>query len=422
MTRSQISRWILPGCATVLGAAGATALANGSRVASHDAFASARGEAFAATADNPSAIYYNPAGIAQLEGHQLRAGVYGLYLRPTFDSPSGSSHASDRNYQAVPHFYYTYGPKEFPLNFGLGVYSPFGLSSRWPDDTGFRTVGTEAQMRYFTVSPVVAWKVRPNFSVAAGVTVNACDLDLQRGLVWPMQPYDNFRFQGDAWDVGYTLGVLWKPSEQLSFGVNFRSPTTMDLEGETTFRNDVEIPGMFPAFPTQYREASTEFPFPLSFVVGVSYRPTPRWNFEFNAELNDWDRLGTETVHQSAPFPPILPQDISLPLEWESSWYYEFGVTRYLGQNWSVSAGYIFNESSVPDAYYTPLVADVDRHFISVGGGYQGKHVRVDLAYQFGYGPGHTVRGSAPSAVGQTADGHYEFLSHAVLLTGQWSF
>ena len=54
------------------------ALGNGLRLPSQDAFAAARGEAFVATADNPSAIYYNPAGLAQLTGTQLRSGIYGL--------------------------------------------------------------------------------------------------------------------------------------------------------------------------------------------------------------------------------------------------------------------------------------------------------------------------------------------------------
>jgi len=41
--------------------------AGGFRLPDQDAFATAGGEAFAATADNASAIYYNPAGISQLK-------------------------------------------------------------------------------------------------------------------------------------------------------------------------------------------------------------------------------------------------------------------------------------------------------------------------------------------------------------------
>ena len=70
---------------------------------------------------------------------------------------------------------------------------------------------------------------------------------------------------------------------------------------------------------------------------------------------------------------------------------YEFGVTRYFDNGWHLSAGYVFSESSVPDDYYTPLAADLNRHFFSVGAGYRGKRYNFDLAYQFGYGPARTV-------------------------------
>lgn len=413
--------WLLAGSAIALGTS-SDLRATGFRLPDQDAFATARGEAFVATADNPSAIYYNPAGIAQLEGHQVRGGFYGIYLRPTFDAPSGGSYENERDLHAVPQFFYTYGPDKLPLSFGLGLYSPFGLSSRWPDDTGFRTLATEGKLTYYTINPVVAWAIRPNLSIAAGVTANYSDVDLRRGLAWPTQPHDEFKFQGDGWDVGYNLGILWKPIEKLSFGASFRSPTDVELGGETEFYNNVEIPGLFPAFPRQQVAAEADFPFPWNLVLGVSFRPTPQWNFEFNADWTDWSRLGTVMINQAAPFPPLLPQDIPLTLDWESSWYYEFGATRYLNKGWSVSAGYIFNENSMPDANYTPLVADLDRHFFSVGAGYTHKHLRLDFAYQFGYGPSRTVRGSAPSATGQTADGDYEFLSHALALTAHWTF
>jgi long-chain fatty acid transport protein len=101
---------------------------------------------------------------------------------------------------------------------------------------------------------------------------------------------------------------------------------------------------------------------------------------------------------------------------------YEFGVTRYFDNGWHLSAGYVFNENSVPDAYYTPLAADLDRHFFSVGAGFKGKRFDFDVAYQLGYGPARTVTGNLPSSIparfsGQRADGTYGFNSHAVLLT-----
>src|ERR1019366_4130465 len=118
------------------------ASANGFRLVDQDAFATARGEAFVATADNPSAIYYNPAGITQLEGNNVRAGLYGIYFDPSY-SPLGTApnhahtyHSSD-NLAAVPQLFYTYTPENLPLSFGLGVYSPYGGGSELAKDHGF---------------------------------------------------------------------------------------------------------------------------------------------------------------------------------------------------------------------------------------------------------------------------------------------
>ncbi len=396
--------------------------ATGFRMPDQDAFATARGEAFVATADNPSAIYYNPAGITQLQGNNFRVGIFGVYIDPTYKSPSGATYHNDQNYHAIPQLFYTYSPEKSPLSFGLGVYSPFGLSLRWPQDTGFRTVVTDGQLTSFTFNPVAALKVSPNLSIGAGVTVNYADIDLAQGLVWPAQPFDEFRFKGSGWNVGYNLGLLWKPHDKISIGVTFRSTTTVNLDGHTAFHNDVTIPGFLPAFPQQRVPANADFSFPLSAAFGISYRPTPKWNLEFNADYTDWTTLRTVTVQQAAPFPPLLPQNVPLTLNWESSWYYEFGATRYLGNGWSVSAGYIYNENSVPDAHYTPLVADLDRHFFSIGTGHKGKRFDFDIAYQFGYGPPRTVTGSAYSPAGQTADGRYEFISHAVAVSCGWHF
>ena len=403
-----------------------TVWATGFRLPDQDAFATGRGEAFAATADNPAAIYYNPAGITQLEGHQVRMGVYGLNIQTSYRSPAtGREFDNAKDLHAIPQFYYTYGPDRGAFSFGLGLYAPFGLSSEWPQDTGFRTVATRGQVTYYTINPVVAWRVSPTLSLAAGVTVNYAELDLRQGLVWPAQPLDLFQFKGEGWDVGYNLGLLWRAHEKLSLGITFRSTTEVGLEGHSKAFNRADFPpgvGLVPAFPEQHWPASANWPFPLKAIFGISWRPTRAWNLEFNADYTGWNRLGTVTLHQGGGLPGLIPADVPLRLEWESSWYYEFGVTRYLGEHWHVSAGYIWNENSVPDATYSPLVGDLDRHFFSVGAGYRGGHWTLDLAYQLGYGPTRTVTGSAPSATGQTADGRYEFLSHAIALSVGWHF
>jgi long-chain fatty acid transport protein len=417
------AKWL---SAVILASSTSTLWAGGFRIDSQDAFASARGEAFVATADNASAIYYNPAGLSQLEGQNLRGGVYGLYTDNRYTSPStGETFDNQDNLHAIPQVFYAWRLESLPLAVGLGLYSGYGLSSSWPQDTGFRALGTEGSITTYTINPTLAWQVLPNLSLGVGLKVNYGEADLQQGLVWPGQAFDNFRFKGDGWAVGYDLGVLWKPIEKVSLGAAFKSTTSYNFEGHTEYYNNVAFPpgvGSVPAFPSQSVDASGSFELPLDVVCGISYRPTTNWNFEFDADYTDWSSLGTVTIAQARGLPGLIPQNVPLVLNWEGSWYFELGATRYLGKGWSVSAGYIYNQNSVPDAHYNPLVADLDRQFVCVGIGRKGKHFDFDVAYQFGYGPGRTVAGSARSATGQTADGRYAFISNGVVLSLGYHF
>jgi long-chain fatty acid transport protein len=219
--------------------------------------------------------------------------------------------------------------------------------------------------------------------------------------------------------VGYNLGVLWQPIDQISFGATFRSSATVTLDGQTSVEK-------LPTTLETQQPAQADFKFPLSAVFGISYRPTPKWNIEFDADYMDWSSFGSNTIHQATP-PPNFPSDAYLKLYWQPSWMYEFGVTRYFDSGWHASAGFVYNENSVPNAYYTPLVADMDRYFFSTGAGYKGKHFNFDVAYQLGYGPTHTVTGNQPASIppmstGQNANGNYDFISHAVLVSVGWRF
>ena len=400
--------------------------ANGLRVVSQDALATARGEAFAATADNPSAIYYNPAGITQVSGWQSRSGLYGVYFNSTFEPTSGAPNAGktydlENNLAAIPQFFATYSPENSPLTYGFGIYSPYGGRVIWPQDTGFRTVAIEGSVTYVTLHPVIAWELGPKLSLGAGVTVNYAKVDIEQGLLRKQNPFANrFQFVGDGWMVGYNAGVLWRPIETLSFGAAFRSTTALKADGHTEFQQQ-------PIIPLTELAAQSDYKFPLGVVLGVSYRPTPEWNFEFNADYTDWTSFGTTTIHQETPPPFPIQQDITVKLGWQASWLYEFGVTRYLKDGWQVSAGYVFSENSVPDTYYSPVAADLDRHVFSFGAGHAGPRFGWDVAYQFAYGPPRVVSGSTPSAqpaqfAGQTADGTYEFISHALLISGSIRF
>src|SRR4051812_5262687 len=110
------------GAGVVLGLVAGTTYGNGLRVLSQDGLATARGDAFAATADNASAVYYNPAGITQIPGTDLRVGLYNIYLQPTFRPPdSAANHVQTydigKHFAAVPEMFISHTLEHWPVSF-----------------------------------------------------------------------------------------------------------------------------------------------------------------------------------------------------------------------------------------------------------------------------------------------------------------
>ena len=163
------------------------ASANGFGLPDQDAFATARGEAFVATADNPSAIYYNPAGITQLEGNNLRGGLYQIFLDSSFNPPSiapnhGHTYDNQDNYAAVPQIFCTYTPTNLPVSFGLGVYAPFGGNTGWPQNTGFRSVAIGGSLNISDDQSGGGRQGVALLSLGAGLMVNYANMEMDQGL------------------------------------------------------------------------------------------------------------------------------------------------------------------------------------------------------------------------------------------------
>lgn len=377
-------------------------LASGTRVGFKDAFAMGRANAFAATADNPSAIYYNPAGLTQLQGEQISLSVYHVSVSSEYSGAGGTASLDD-DYQPVPQLFFACNPSDGPWAYGLGVYAPFGLSTEWPANSPLRTFALKNEQTYLTFNLSAAYQVSPTLSLGGGLTYNQVSTDLRRAL-GVFGPTDLFRFEGDGDAVGFTLGALWQPSTRHSFGVSYQSRTSVDMKGTTD------------TIPLITGEPSTAtFEFPDVLILGYSYRPTPAWNFEVNVDWTNWDVLNTVTINKASGA-------TALPFNWESGFFYEFGATHYLSPGWSVSAGYLYTENSTPDSTYTPAVPDSNRHFYSLGLGYTGGAFSANLAWHYADGGERTVSGSPPSLIGATADGVYKNSLNAFALSVEWRF
>jgi long-chain fatty acid transport protein len=388
--------------ASLLAALAGSAFANGTRLPNQNAEATARGNAFVATADNPSAIYYNPAGLTQLPGIQLQSDAYVIAARYDYESTAGADVKAERDIAVVPQFYASFTPENSPLSYGLGVYSPFGQSSEWTDTSGFRTTATSNEIIFLTLAPTVAWKISDSLSIGAGIQINYVEADLRSGI--GIVPGDEFRFKGDDTSFGYNIGILWKASERHVFGINYQSRSTSEFEGDVTLTPfGVKAPG------------TVDLPFPDVITLGYSWRPTPEWNLEVAVDRTNWDLVNTPVLRSAA----IAPGGTRpIPFEWKASYYYLFGVTRYLADGWRVSAGYCYSENSVPDATFNPAVPDMDRHLASIGVGREIGAFSFFLTYQHGFKATRTVN-NTPAAL---SDGRYETVLDAASFSLRYAF
>jgi len=351
-----------------------------------------RGDAFTATADNPSAIYYNPAGITQLQGAQVSLGLYGISARTSYTSPSGATAHTDANPQFVPQVYATYSFKDVPISVGLGVYVPYGLSVNWGDPS-FSNVAQKGKLTYLTANPVVAWQICKMLSVSAGPTINYSEAIFQNAPFFPFSS-DQVHFQGSGWAPGYTFGILFQPHPMWSFGVDYRSETSLNYSGQ------------FVQYGAAGVTTSARIHFPRTVLGGISFRPTPDWNLEFDLSWTQWSKVN-EVTFQNSPFG--IP--ISLNFDYRNSFIYDFGVTRQLGKGYYASVGYIFSQKSNPNATYDPIDPDANLHLGNFGFGHKGEHFDWALAYQFAYNGGRTVSGDTANP---SADGTYKTFNNAV--------
>ena len=362
-----------------------------------DALATAKGNAFVATADSAAAVFYNPAGLTQLEEAQFQAGFYSIVLGNEAKM-GGNRYEADTELQAAPHLYFA-KPLNDQVSYGFGLNSPFGLGTDWGQDTPFRTVVTEARLLNLSGTAALAYKVNDELSVGVSLSGNYSDLTLEQGLGF--LPNDYLRFNGDGFSASGGVGLRWQPHEQHAFGLNYVSKSSYHLRGRT-YSNLVADSG-----------ASIDFMTPARAAAGYSYRPAPGWNIEANVEWIDWDSLNTLNLKTRS----LGGSEVPVPFEWESSFIYEIGVSYVTPGGYVFAAGYDYNESAQPDANFTPGVSDADRHWFNLGFGHRGECSDWMLSYQFGYS-NRDVSG----AVNPLANGKYEARHHALVFSWQRSF
>jgi long-chain fatty acid transport protein len=365
--------------------------ASGFAIESQGARAMGFAGAYVAQAADPSAIFYNAAGIGFLKGKQIYvAGAFSV-LSTDFTGagpfpPAGTVERSDDNVGILHAVYYS---QQIGRNtvIGIGLSRPFGVHSKWDDPETFsgRYICLDCRIGSWSINPTVAYKLADRFAVGAGLDIRLSKFELTRRLMADPNPFDvptdvaELAFEsGTEVGVGFNLGLLASPTENLSFGLAYRHEVTIDHDAQADFvqvlTGDKAVDDAVKAALPPSQPGTASFTYPGSIAAGVALR-RGYWTFEVDFQWMLWSSFDAVTLAftNSPSFNTTLPQD------WESTWRGAFGVEYLFRDNWELRGGYGYDHSPAPTETISPFIHDADRHTFGAGGTWKNERMRLDF-------------------------------------------
>ena len=352
----------------------------------HGAAAMAMGGAFVALANNPSAIFHNPAGIAFLEGTQISFGTTLIRPNTSLELTNLATTVKAVSQWFYPSNFYISHKMNDRVAVGFGFFNPYGLGTKWPEDYALRFLATEDDMKTFFFNPVVAVKLDENFSVSVGVTyvygtlgfnrVNLIDLTAYGGSVYEA-PIE-LKGTGDAF--GLNAGALYR-GENFSLGFNWRGGFDLNLEGDLAVDNS-NIPAVFQPFVPTEADVATTMSIPHVLGFGVAFNLTESLIFTADLHYILWSCF--EEFALEVDYPDPVPDDTETFEEnWKDSYVIRGGFQYMVNEKFALRAGFLYDKTPQPVETMDPILPDANRWAITGGFGYKSGNFVIDIAYQY---------------------------------------
>ena len=371
--------------------------------------------------DDISHMFFNPAILAQQTKTQFV--VVGSYVAPVaelsnasgdlsfLNPPGGPTSQDDISEDAVIPAFYAATPIMDGLVVGIGVNVPFGLVTEYDANWVGNFHAITSDLSTLNINPAVAWEIHPGISIGAGLQIQYIEAELsnqqavptgENGLVGTFA-----RVDGDDWGVGFNVGALFEPTDDLTLGFGYRSEIDHTLSGTTT----VAGIGVFGA------SADTTTPDMIS--GGFTYDIDDQWSVSGEVQYTLWSdfdelvvvtpALGTNTTDE----------------KWNDQFFVAIGGAYKLNDSWTFRAGVAFDESPIPDATRTPRVPGADRYWLAVGASYNvNEWFGIDAGYSHIFVDDSKVRldGTGNDATRGGVSGDYENSIDLFALQARFSF
>lgn len=362
----------------------------------HEQNASGLGNAFAgssAIAEDASTGFYNPAGLPELRHTQLllSADFINLNTDVSFKqsttnyltapgaivSVPGNTRNEAGGWFLIPSFH-----ASMPFSFldrrwsvGLGVTTPFGLTTTYTEDSMARYITTYSNLTTFNFGPSVGFQITDYLSVGAGFDAQYISAELDsRVPINTALPDGSLINNADDWGYGWNVGVLLKTAFGTRVGVSYRSRVNHSLEGDVSLL----------AQPVANLNGSVraDITMPDHINLSVVQELNEQWTLLGSVEFVHWNLVDTITLNYSGPITTSVNKTQLSP-NFDNTYMAALAVNYKPNFHWKFRLGVAYDETPIPDAKSrTFRLPDEDRVWVGLGTQYViNRCFAVDASY-----------------------------------------
>jgi long-subunit fatty acid transport protein len=337
---------------------GAWAHAGGFAQPDQSASAAGVANAYVATADDTSALAYNPAGIAWQSGVSVTAGLRMGFRDSSVSLPAGSVAPNDGNETAIGYAYASWMPHDSRFGAGIGISPLYQVNNDWR--TAFPAAAGVTKLTVDHGTLDIIYAISSDLAFAAGGDWYVTRATLSQGVQ---------NFQGnDLTSFGGHVSLMWKPIPAWSVGLMLRSGSRISISGQA---ND-----------------KLSFKLPDEVTAGIAHDFDDVWRLEADVKWTRWSAMRDLNVSTAG----VVSQ--SNPLNLRDSLTVMTGLIWTWRQNSQFRMGYAYDQGANRSTSFNPVIADQDGHRISLGAGGEAYGIHLDLAYTYTYYTKKAVAGA----------------------------
>jgi len=348
--------------------------------------ASSMGTAFIGLADDFSAVFFNPAGLTQME--QSSFSFFGTSIIPKstykfelLGTTMADTESTGSMYPSGALSYFK--PVSDKLVIGIAAYVPSGVGSEWSGDdlsklSGGSSYTWNSMLFMVTVSPVAALKISDKFSIGASVNINYVSLEMQRpggdGVNMPFFQYEE-AMAGIA--VGATLGAMYKPCDKLSIGLTMKLPVTATISGTA------KAPYLKNFGMSGESEGERKATWPMLAGVGVALKPTDKLTLTADVIYTNWEELENIPVTFDEASWKALESGSEFTLKWKDTFDVKFGMQYKLSDSFYIRAGFYTDNAPSPEETLNVMLPNIAYKVFTGGIGYKNGKLNLDFAVEY---------------------------------------